>query len=381
MPYTGPKLNLQIACNGLGAQEQQFSAKIFNYGSTPVTLANMSIVTWLYETGTEDEDAFANTSGQVCGPGGTNCSNVNITNASTSHGASSICTSVSGHFANQSVTFTIGSGDTVVIPANGGYWQSQNDMFQFGRNNSQMDNGNWADDYSHIGTGSSCADGNFHDSPYYALLSNGHLVQEVTDTNGDLDPNTGLIPCEAVYCITSPVPTATPTKTPTNSPTFTKTSTATFTPTKTPTSGAHGNIAGVLNLLTGPDGNTPTSTPTLTPTATITPVETATVTSMPTSSILLQTAVAAPNITRNGQPVNFMINLGYNASIQLNLYTIMGEEVYSDTIEGNAGQNTITWLLKNKAQSSVATGIYIYSIQVNNGYETETKTGKVLVFH
>jgi len=76
-----------------------------------------------------------------------------------------------------------------------------------------------------------------------------------------------------------------------------------------------------------------------------------------------------------------MINLGYTASIQLNLYTIMGEEVYSDTIEGNAGMNTITWLLKNKAQSSVATGLYIYVIEVNNGYQINTKTGKVLVFH
>jgi hypothetical protein len=76
-----------------------------------------------------------------------------------------------------------------------------------------------------------------------------------------------------------------------------------------------------------------------------------------------------------------MINLGYNASIQLNLYTLMGEEVYSDTTEGNTGMNTITWLLRNKAQSAVASGLYIYSIQVNNGYEITTKTGKVLVFH
>jgi hypothetical protein len=76
-----------------------------------------------------------------------------------------------------------------------------------------------------------------------------------------------------------------------------------------------------------------------------------------------------------------MINLGYSASIQLNLYTIMGEEVYSDTIQGNAGLNTINWLMKNKAQTSVASGLYIYAIEVNNGYEKSTTTGKVLVFH
>jgi len=59
----------------------------------------------------------------------------------------------------------------------------------------------------------------------------------------------------------------------------------------------------------------------------------------------------------------------------------MGEQVFSETINGNAGMNTITWLLRNKTQVPVATGLYIFTIQVNNGYETVTKTGKVLVFH
>jgi hypothetical protein len=204
--YTGPKLNLQIACNSEGGQEQQFGARIYNYGSTPVTLANVSIVTWLYESGTEDMDAIAAAAGQVCSAGGTSCSNVNITNYSTSHGTFPTCTVISGHFANQSVTFTIGAGDTVVIPANGGYWQSQGDAFQFGRNNPEMDNGNWADDYSHIGNGTSCSDNNFHDSPYYALFYNGQLVQEVTDTNGDVDPNSGQIPCTITYCTPTPTP-------------------------------------------------------------------------------------------------------------------------------------------------------------------------------
>jgi len=128
-------------------------------------------------------------------------------------------------------------------------------------------------------------------------------------------------------------------------------------------------------------GNPETITPTMTPTATITPIETATVTSTPTSSIMLQSAVAAPNISRNGQPIDFMVNLGYSASIQLNLYTILGEKVYSETIQGNAGINNINWFVKNNAQSSVASGVYIYIIQVNNGNETSTMTGKVLILH
>jgi len=329
--------------------EQQFAARIYNYGSSPVTLVNMSIVTWLYESGTENMDAFANSAGQTCSAGGTDCANVVISHYSTSHGTFPTCTAISGHYANQSVTFTIGSGDTVVIPANGGYWQSQNDMFQFGRSNPEMDNYNWADDYSHMGSGSSCTDSNFHSSPYYALFYNGELVEEVTDTNGDIDPNSGQIPCTIIYC------------------------------TPTPTSGAHGNVVSGSSLVIGGDRNT--ATPTLTPTATITPTVTTTITSTPTASGLLQLAVAAPNVSKNGEPINFMINLGGNASVQLNLYSLMGEEVYSDTIQGNSGSNTITWLLRNKAQANVASGIYIFSIQVNNGSEIVTKTGKVLVLH
>jgi hypothetical protein len=112
---------------------------------------------------------------------------------------------------------------------------------------------------------------------------------------------------------------------------------------------------------------TPTHTPTITPTA--------------TPSQLLLSAVAAPNISKNGQPVQFMINLGSTANIHLDLYSLLGEKVYSNSFEGTPGLNTINWLLKNDAQSQVASGLYIYVIQVSNGYEVTTKTGKVAIFH
>jgi hypothetical protein len=124
---------------------------------------------------------------------------------------------------------------------------------------------------------------------------------------------------------------------------------------------------------------TPTLTPSFTPT--LTPTVTSTITSTPTASGLLLSAVAGPNISRAGEPIKFMVNLSSNASIQLNLYSLMGEEVFMDTIEGNSGLNTITWLLRNKAQAPVASGLYIYVIQVNDGYERVTKTGKVMIFH
>jgi len=76
-----------------------------------------------------------------------------------------------------------------------------------------------------------------------------------------------------------------------------------------------------------------------------------------------------------------MINLGSNATVHLNLYSLTGGGVFSEAIDGNAGMNIITWLLKNSAQANVASGIYIFKIQVNDGSTTVTKTGKVLVLH
>ena len=185
--------------------------------------------------------------------------------------------------------------------------------------------------------------------------------------------------------------TLTPTKSPTSTAALTATKTSTFTPTRTPTnSPTHtptigGGIAVPNVFVSEPSDititNTPTPNGTVTATVTNTPSAVNTQTPTPTSSGLLLSAVAGPNISRNDEPIKFIVNLGGNASVQLNLFTLMGEQVFSETINGNAGMNTITWLLRNKTQVPVATGLYIFTIQVNNGYETVTKTGKVLVFH
>jgi hypothetical protein len=153
------------------------------------------------------------------------------------------------------------------------------------------------------------------------------------------------------------------------------------------TPGATSNISG--NVL-GETGNTPGSTPTVagekgqntaTSTPSSTPTCTPSVTSTLTASTLLLSTVAGPNVSRNGEPIKFMVNLGASASVQLNLFSLTGEEVFSETLQGNSGMNTILWLLRNKAQMPVASGIYIFTIQANDGYETVKSTGKVLVFH
>jgi hypothetical protein len=140
---------------------------------------------------------------------------------------------------------------------------------------------------------------------------------------------------------------------------------------------AQGNVR--VNPLVETGAKTTTPTATLTPTTT--PTVTPTVTNTPTASGLLLSVVAGPNVSQNGQPIKFMVNLGTSAAVQLSLYSLTGEGVFSETVQGNAGMNTLLWLLKNNSQAPVASGLYVYTIRVNDGYEISTKTGKVLVMH
>ena len=194
--------------------------------------------------------------------------------------------------------------------------------------------------------------------------------------------------------------TATQTAVNTSTNTASSTATNTATPTSTNTATSSSTLTGTstltaTNTTIGTAVNTLTATPTRTPTATLTQTSsntpaytstptltaTSTISATPTASALLISALAEPNISRNSQPIDFVIDLGGNASIQLSLYTLLGEEVFSETILGNPGVNTIVWNLKNQSLATVASGIYIYVIEVNNGSETANKTGKVMVIH
>jgi hypothetical protein len=147
-------------------------------------------------------------------------------------------------------------------------------------------------------------------------------------------------------------------------------------------SGYNGNVGLIKELVNYLKGTvTPSPTDGTTQTNTATPTVTQTPSCTPTATGLLQSVVAGPNVSKNGEPIKFMVNLGFRATIQLNLYSLTGEEVYSQSVQGNSGINTLLWLLRNNGQSPVASGLYIYAVQVNDGYEIATKTGKLLVLH
>ena len=182
----------------------------------------------------------------------------------------------------------------------------------------------------------------------------------------------------------TPTLTSTPTKTPTitntrtNTPTTTLTVTRTFTATKT-----------ITHTPTNtPIFITPTNTPSFNDLAKLasasgsvgfnespTPIPSMTFGNRDLS------VLAAPNLSRNGEPIKFMVYLDKEKQITLSLFTVTGEIVYNLSFSGKMGLNTINWPLQNQEGSQVASGLYLYMIQTDDGISTNTNLGKVVVIH
>jgi hypothetical protein len=123
-----------------------------------------------------------------------------------------------------------------------------------------------------------------------------------------------------------------------------------------------------------------TSTPTPSPSPQITPTFTPspTATAIPEDEVSI---IAAPNISKDGVPIQFLVELGQPAEIHLTLYTLLGEKVYEAEAPGSIGMNRLVWKLTNSAEANVASGLYVYAIRVSNRAVNYTKTGKVIVLH
>lgn len=89
--------------------------------------------------------------------------------------------------------------------------------------------------------------------------------------------------------------------------------------------------------------------------------------------------VAVPNVSKNGEPIQFRVSLGQAAPLRLALYDLSGTVLYKTAVEGQAGENTIIWNLQNGAGQKVASGFYVYKLSVDGAPEAQTKTGKVVV--
>lgn len=139
----------------------------------------------------------------------------------------------------------------------------------------------------------------------------------------------------------------------------------TLTSTPTPPGGRARPLGGVSG-----EAN-PTATPTATVTSTPSPL------SRPGG---LQVA-AVPNFSTGGEPVRFLVNLDHPGLFRVNLFSLSGEQVYSNQIEGSQGLNTLLWNLQNNNGLAVASGLYVYVLQIGEGSAQEIRTGKVVILH
>jgi hypothetical protein len=109
------------------------------------------------------------------------------------------------------------------------------------------------------------------------------------------------------------------------------------------------------------------------------------VTPTPTSRSNLEgdriSVLAVPNVSRNGEPIRFQVSLARPAKIETTLLTMTGEKVYQDSTLGRVGDNSVLWNLENQAGGKVASGLYLYRIQVDDGVTKTTHKGKVAVLH
>ena len=168
---------------------------------------------------------------------------------------------------------------------------------------------------------------------------------------------------------TSSTPTATTSSTPTPS------LTPTFTPSTASTASATASQTSTASL-------TSTGTPSNTPAALFTFTPAVTPTSTPTASGGTQPGWAVyPNRSQGGQPIHWEITLAGPSPITLSLYDLAGELVYQTTIEGNTGANSLTWNLQNQTGQQVASGLYVFVLNIVQGFPGPAPHGKVLILH
>ena len=133
------------------------------------------------------------------------------------------------------------------------------------------------------------------------------------------------------------------------------------------------------------EGATATPTPTPKPNAT-TFTPTPTETPSPTPNLASRFgngafAMAVPNVSKDGGPIRFLVDLDKPMNVEVSLFNISGEKIFDEVLGGNPGINTINWGLNNQAGGQVASGLYLYRIEATDGTTVISKTGKVAVLH
>jgi hypothetical protein len=90
---------------------------------------------------------------------------------------------------------------------------------------------------------------------------------------------------------------------------------------------------------------------------------------------------AAPNISYDNEPIHFQVNLNSPALVKLTLFSLTGERVFKVERQANAGNSSLVWNIQNNGGQTVASGLYIYLLNITGTGIGQTLSGKVLVLH
>ena len=87
---------------------------------------------------------------------------------------------------------------------------------------------------------------------------------------------------------------------------------------------------------------------------------------------------AYPN-PASGQ-VRIQFQLTKAADVELGIYNVVGELVYSAQLEAVTGQNSqLQWNCQNRLQQDVAPGIYVFDLKATSSGRTVRRSGKIAV--
>jgi hypothetical protein len=90
---------------------------------------------------------------------------------------------------------------------------------------------------------------------------------------------------------------------------------------------------------------------------------------------------AAPNISFDNEPIHFQLSLNSPALVKLTLFSITGEKIFTTERQADAGNSSLIWNIQNNGGQVVASGLYIYLLNITGMGIDQTLSGKVLVLH
>ncbi|MBU1487835.1 T9SS type A sorting domain-containing protein, partial [bacterium] len=92
-----------------------------------------------------------------------------------------------------------------------------------------------------------------------------------------------------------------------------------------------------------------------------------------------ETVFAYPNPVRGDGPVTFQYSLPNEGQITIKVFTLTGDLVYKESFFSQKGQRTRSWNLENNKGKSLATGLYIYSIEMDDGSTNKSVIKKLAI--